>query len=50
MAVPRLCRGIGHPVIIDMLVLASEKTVIAIMAFGYINDHIPFFHGSKPPY
>ena len=36
--------GIAGPVVIDMLILAGEKTVVAVFTLCHINDEIPLFH------
>jgi hypothetical protein len=42
--VPGLGHRIGRIVIVKVLVLASQKTVVAVMAFGHIDHEAPLFH------
>jgi hypothetical protein len=44
MPVTGLGDGIGWIIIVEVLVLAGQKAVIAVMAFCHIDHEAPFFH------
>jgi hypothetical protein len=41
MTVTRLGSSIAGPVIADILIFVGHKTVVAVVAQGYIYDHVP---------
>jgi len=44
MAMSGLGQRERRKIIFDKFVFASQKTVVAIVTFGYINNQVPLFH------
>jgi hypothetical protein len=44
MSVFRLWQSVTGEAIVDVLVFARQKKVIAVFTFGHVNDQVPFSH------
>jgi len=43
-SMPGLGHRIGRIGVVEILILAGQETVVAVMAFGDIYDQVPFLH------